>query len=115
MAGAEGRDRSRGGPSLPFRAEAGAAPATLRKSTVGRPRLLTDAQVGTILAEHARFLAWRALRQAFRSQRQLAREFGVSQSTISAAIRLRGQYKQASPESRAATLAVHHVQRRRMY
>jgi hypothetical protein len=47
----------------------------VRFSTLGRPRLLTDAQVAIILAEHARFLVWRALRKGAKSQRELAREF----------------------------------------
>ncbi len=103
--GGEGRDRSRGGPSLPFRAEADPKLLAPRKSTIGRPRLLTDQQVEVILAEHARFLVWRAQRQALKSQRQLAREFGVSQPTISLAIRSKGQYKQPSPENRASAIA----------
>jgi hypothetical protein len=57
-----------------------------------------------ILAEHARFVAWRSLRHAVKSQRQMAREFGVSQATISLAIRSQGQYKQVSPERRTAVL-----------
>jgi hypothetical protein len=40
----------------------------------------------------------RALRQTVKSQRQLAREFGVSQGTISLAVRSKGQYKQPSRE-----------------
>ena len=36
-----------------------------------------------------------------RSQRQLAKELGVSQGTVSFAIRWRGQYKQLSPELRS--------------
>jgi hypothetical protein len=73
---------------------------------IGRPRLLTDRQVDLILAEHVRFLAWRTLRRNVKSQRELAREFGVSQSTISLAIRSKGQYKQASPENRLRTIAL---------
>jgi DNA-binding MarR family transcriptional regulator len=71
------------------------------KSTIGRPRALTDRQVKIILAWHVRFVIWRALRKTLKSQRQLARELGVSQSTISYVIRLGGQYKQISPERRA--------------
>ena len=76
---------------------------------MGRPRALTDRQVATILAEHARFLAWRALRQTVKFQRELAREFGVSQGTIHLATRSHGQYKQVSPERRAGE-----VNRRRL-
>jgi hypothetical protein len=39
-----------------------------------------------------------------KSQRELAHEFGVSQATISLAIRSKGQYKQVSPEKRASEL-----------
>ena len=74
------------------------------KSTIGRPRALTDRQVAAVLAAHARFLAWGALRKTVKSQRELAHEFGVSQATISLAIRSKGQYKQVSPEKRASEL-----------
>lgn len=74
------------------------------KSTIGRPRTLTDAQVEVILASHSRYLAWKALRKTFKSQRELAQEFGVSQGTISRAVRLHGQYKQPSPEDRATAV-----------
>ena len=111
MGGGEGRDRSRGGPSPPLRGEFD-LPAARGKSTVGRPHALTDRQVEVILAEYAQFLAWRALRQTVKSQRQLAREFGVAQATISLAVRSKGDYKQPSPERRAATLARRALRRR---
>ena len=63
------------------------------KSTIGRPRKLTDQQVKVILAWHARFLWWRTYGKTRKSQRQLAREFGVSQSTISRVVRTGGIYK----------------------
>ena len=72
-----------------------------RPSTLGRPRRLTDQQVAWVLAEYSRYLAWKAQRTAVRSQRQLAKELGVSQGTVSLAIRWRGQYKQLSPELRS--------------
>jgi IS30 family transposase len=72
-------------------------------STIGRPRALTDRQVKIILAWHVRFLAWKALRRTLKSQRQLAVELGVSQGTISRAVRLHGQYKQVSPEQRVSS------------
>ena len=72
------------------------------KSIVGGPRKLTDHQVQTVLVWHERFLAWKALRKTLKSQRQLAREFGVSQGTISRAVRLQGAYKQVSPEDQVA-------------
>jgi len=72
------------------------------KSTIGRPRTLTDRQVQIVLACHARYLAWQVQRKTLKSQRQLAQEFGVSQGTISRAVRFNGQYKQPSPEERSA-------------
>jgi hypothetical protein len=53
------------------------------ESTIGRPRKLTDAQVRIILDWHTRYIAWRAVGRTLKSQRILARELGVSQSTIS--------------------------------
>jgi hypothetical protein len=115
MGSGEGRGRSRGGPSPPLRVAPDPLRAAPGKSTVGRPRALTDRQIEVILAEQVRFLAWRALRQTVKSQRQLAREFGVSQATISLAVRSKGDYKQPSPERRAATLAARRAQRRRIW
>ena len=83
------------------------------KSTIGRPRALTDHQVGIILAWHTRFLAWKALRKTLKSQRRLAQEFGVSQGTISRAVRFNGQYKQPSPEERPAQVGPRRRARRR--
>ena len=59
-------------------------------STVGRPRALTGAEVATVLEWH----------RNRKSRKQLARELGVSTSTIENAIRCQGHYKQASPELR---------------
>ena len=75
--------------------------AETHPSTSGRPRRLTDQQVAWVLAEYSRYLAWRAQRTTVRSQRQLAKELGVSQGTVAFAIRWRGQYKQLSPELRS--------------
>jgi len=103
MSASKGRDRSRGGqPSVVPRSHGDPQFGALGGSTIGRPRKLTDRQVKTILAAHARFIAWRALRQTVKSQRQLAHAFGVSQATISLAIRSQGRYKQVSPERRDA-------------
>ena len=55
------------------------------KSTIGRPRKLTDGDVKVI-----RSLGWRQRGKELKSPRQLAREFGVSQSTISRVIRTAG-------------------------
>jgi hypothetical protein len=79
------------------------------KSTVGRPRALTDRQVREVLAEHARFLAWKALRSTVKSPRELACELRVSPATIRLAIRSKGQYKQVSPDQRAQELVARHL------
>lgn len=71
------------------------------KSTIGRPRSLTDVQIRSILEWHSRYLAWRALRLTLKTQRDLARELGVSQSTVNRVVRLAGRYKQISPELRS--------------
>jgi hypothetical protein len=73
----------------------------IMKSTIGRPRALTDRQVKIILAWDVRYLFWRALRGALKTQRELARELGVSQGTISHVIRIDGDYKRASLKRRA--------------
>ena len=70
------------------------------KSTIGRPRKLTDRQVKLILSWHVRYQSWRALGTKLKSQRQLAKELGVSQATISYVVRSGGHYKQVSPELR---------------
>jgi hypothetical protein len=74
------------------------------KSTIGRPRRLTDRQVAAILAWHEQIRAWRVLRKAFKTQRQLARELGVSPATISYVIARRGEFKQPSPENRGGEI-----------
>ena len=70
------------------------------KSTIGRPRKLTDREVRIILIWHARYLAWRALGRSLKSQRILARELGVSQATVSYVVRRDGDYKQVCPTRR---------------
>lgn len=100
MSGREGGIAPAGDSSLLSATGCAEPSIPIRKNTIGRPRALTDRQVETLLAEHARFLAWRAIRKTVKSQRQLAREFGVSQGTISLAIRSKGRYKQVSPERR---------------
>jgi hypothetical protein len=74
------------------------------KSTIGRPRALTDRQIKIILAWHVRYVVWRALRKTLKTQRQLAQELGVSQATISHVVRVGGDYKQISPEHRAVDI-----------
>ena len=77
-------------------------------SSVGRPRRLTDSQVAWVLTEYSRYLTWRAQRTTVKSQRQLAKELGVSQGTINLAIRSRGHYKQLSPELRSKRSSAEH-------
>lgn len=65
------------------------APITAR-STVGRPRRLTDRQIAAILD-------WHCNRKSYK---QVAREYGVSVNTIKYVIRHGGQYKQCDPAQR---------------
>jgi len=74
------------------------------RSTVGRPRRVTDAQVEQILAWRAAILELKAKRSSIKTIRQLARELGVSTAAINDVIRARGEYKQASPENRNRVL-----------
>jgi hypothetical protein len=74
------------------------------KSTVGRPRRVTDAQIRIILAWRAELVELKAARKAVRTTRQLARELQLSTATISDVIRRHGLFKQPSPEQREATL-----------
>jgi hypothetical protein len=69
------------------------------KSTVGRPRTLTDEDIARIFAWHEAVLAWKAQRASLPTARELAKELNVSTGAIVAVIR-RGQPKQASPEHR---------------
>ena len=59
--------------------------------------MLTDEQVAKILAWHEELSAWRAMGAHLKSLRQLARELGVSESTIRQVIARRGRYKKPSP------------------
>lgn len=68
------------------------------KSTVGRPRSLTDAQVEAILH-------WHATRKTIVD---IAHEHGVSEQTIRYVIRRGGKFKQPSPEKRDEALAERH-------
>jgi transposase len=61
------------------------------RSTLGRPRRLTDAQIAAILDWH----------RNRKSYKQVAREYGVSVNTIKYVIRHGGQYKQCDPAQRA--------------
>ena len=70
------------------------------KSTIGRPRRLTDEQVAVILTWHEQILALQALRASIKTQREVARELGVAPSTVAHVVACRGQFKQASPSER---------------
>jgi hypothetical protein len=69
-----------------------------RRSVLGRPRALTQAQIDTILAWHDSRV----------TLKQLAVSLGVSTSTVVHAIESRGShYKQAPPEEREQSLKEH--------
>jgi hypothetical protein len=65
----------------------------MRSSSIGRPRKLSDEDVRKILRWHARYVAWQALRGTIKTQVQVARDLGVSASTIRHVIRSGGRYK----------------------
>jgi hypothetical protein len=69
------------------------------KSTIGRPRVLTDAQVAAVFAWHDAVRMLKAQRAAIKTLRQLANSLGVTHGAITSVIR-RGQLKQLSPELR---------------
>lgn len=69
------------------------------KSTKGRPRIVTDAQVAAILE-------WRRTRK---SLRQVAQDVGLSPKMVQYVIARGGQYKQPSPELREATVKERHA------
>jgi transposase len=67
------------------------------RSTIGRPRALTQEQVDLILA-------WYDAVRQLKTLRQLAKELGVAPSTVYNVIRRRGEFKQpprASSEANA--------------
>ena len=66
----------------------------VRASTTGRPRALTDEQVGLVLHWHEEVMAWKA--QQPPTLRQLARNLGVPPATLYNAVRRRGEFKVAS-------------------
>ncbi len=72
------------------------------KSTVGRPRSLTDEKVAKVLAWDE---AWRDARVRLKTLKEFALELQVSQKTIRRAIEGRGEYKQPSPERRESAVA----------
>ncbi len=74
------------------------------KSTIGRPRVLTDEQVARIIKWHDAILKWKARRSKLITLRQLAKELGVTHGAVTSVIRQRGQHKQPSPEHRKAEI-----------
>ena len=78
------------------------------KSTVGRPRRVTDEDVARILAWDKEVRAWRAKGAGLKSRRELARELGISPSTVTYIISRAGQYKLPSPEKRGEELEERH-------
>lgn len=74
------------------------------KSTIGRPRSLTDEQVARIFKWHDAILAWKAQRSSLITIRQLAKELGVTHGAITSVLRQRGP-KLASPEQRQTEIA----------
>jgi hypothetical protein len=65
-----------------------------RRSTLGRPRTVTDAQIQETLT-------WHANRQTID---QKARQMGLTRNVIAYIIHTGGSYKQPSPEHRTANL-----------
>ena len=78
------------------------------KSTVGRPRVLSNAEVTRILAWHAELMKWKAQRASIPTLRQLARELHVAPATVSAVIARRGQFRQPPPEDLPCELERRH-------
>ena len=73
-----------------------------RRSVMGRPRALTDAQILAVLAWH----------DARMTIKQKAGELGIAPGTLQSVIRTRGEhYKQPSPEHRADTLRARRAHR----
>jgi hypothetical protein len=71
------------------------------KSTIGRPRALTDEEVKVVLAWHQEVMAWRRSGALLKTRAELASELGVSGSTITRAIARHGEYKQESPDGKS--------------
>jgi len=75
------------------------------KSTGGRPRVVTDAQVGAILKWHQEVERLRELAASVKTLRELAEELGLPRGTVAEVIKRAGQYKQPSPEQRDAEIS----------
>ncbi len=74
------------------------------KSSMGRPRLLTDEQVELILAWRADVEAWKAQGRRLKTRKQLAKELGVSETTVWNVLEHGGRFKQADPAERSKAL-----------
>ncbi len=74
------------------------------KSTIGRPRSLTDEEVSQILAWHDAFRALSVQRKALITLRQLAADLDVPRSTLYDVIRRRGEFKLPSPDRKPGRL-----------
>ena len=74
------------------------------KSTIGRPRVLTDEEVRVVLAWHQEVMAWRRSGASLKTRAELASELGVSASTITRVIARHGEYKQESPDRKSGAL-----------
>lgn len=73
----------------------------IMRSTVGRPRALTDEQVSQILEWHKAVVE---RRKALKTVRQFAKELGVAPATVYNVIRRQGEFKAPSPDRREAEL-----------
>lgn len=70
-------------------------------STLGNPRRVTDAQVAAILAWHAEYLVRKQNLRELGTLRELVRDLQTTKGTASKVIRIKGAFKQPSPERRA--------------
>lgn len=68
-----------------------------KRSTIGRPRALTQEQVDLILA-------WHAQRKTLKTLRQLAAELGVAPATVHHVIRHHDEFKKPPRDFREAEL-----------
>jgi hypothetical protein len=78
------------------------------KSTLGRPRALSDEDVAVVLCWFVQVEAWKAVYRQLKTRRDLAEQLGVSLSTIDHVIANLGTFKQPSPEQRVSTLEARH-------
>jgi transposase len=69
----------------------------MRRSTIGRPRKLTDDQVAAILAWYEAHQALMILRRYLRPVQQLARDLGIAPATVYNVVSRQGVYKKRGP------------------